>query len=384
MKRVLLVFLKYPETGCVKTRLAAGIGNENAVQAYRQMVCRVLEQCRIAGPDELVIACDPAKRIGEISEWLSPWLAAYPGELTWLAQSDGDLGDRLYGASEKVFETSPGAGLAIIGTDCVHLDRNLFSEAWSLLEKGTDAVYGPTEDGGYYLLGIRRAHRVLFHGIPWSSENTLETSLSNAASAGLKTRLLDTRIDVDTVEEWNQVKAELSGRPCVFFDRDGVVNRSPGPGYVTREEDFHLNPGIAEALAWLKARDWLAILVTSQKGVGKKLMSRSDLDRIHRKMQRELATSGAAFDGIYAFTGEPDCPHQPKPDPEMIRTASERFFINPRLSWMIGDADRDIEMGRAAGLAGTIRIRGEKAIGVAADHTLDETTEIADTFERIL
>jgi histidinol phosphatase-like enzyme len=68
----------------------------------------------------------------------------------------------------------------------------------------------------------------------------------------------------------------------------------------------------------------------------------------------------------------------------MIRTASERFFINPRLSWMIGDADRDIEMGRAAGLAGTIRIRGEKAIGVAADHTLDETTEIADTFERIL
>ncbi|MDF1860726.1 MAG: TIGR04282 family arsenosugar biosynthesis glycosyltransferase [Verrucomicrobiales bacterium] len=384
MKRVILVFLKYPEVGRVKTRLAAGIGEENAVEAYHQMVCRVLEQCRIASPDKIVIAYDPAERFGEISEWLSPWLAAFPGELTWLAQNGGDLGDRLHEAAEKLLEKSPGAGVAIIGTDCIHLDRNLFAETWSHLEKDTDAVYGPTEDGGYYLLGIRRAHCELFYDIPWSSENTLETSLSNAASAGLKTRLLAPRIDVDTVEEWNQVKAGVSGRPCLFFDRDGVVNRTPGPGYVTREEDFHLNPGIAEALAWLKARDWLAILVTSQKGVGKGLMSGSDLDRIHRKMQRELATSGAAFDGIYAFTGEPDCPHQPKPDPEMIRTAAERFFIDPRLSWMIGDADRDIEMGKAAGLAGTIRIRGEKVIGVAADCTLDETTEIADTFERIL
>jgi len=173
-------------------------------------------------------------------------------------------------------------------------------------------------------------------------------------------------------------------RRAVFFDRDGVINRSPGPGYVLAVDQFFLNDGIAEAVRYLNERGILAIVITSQKGVGKGLMSEADLAAIHRHMQDELAKNGAAFDGIFAYTGTPDCPHRPKPDPEMIFTAAERFSIDTRLSWMIGDADRDIEMGRAAGLAGTIRIRGDKAIGVPADHTLDSVLETSDLLKRIL
>ncbi len=173
-------------------------------------------------------------------------------------------------------------------------------------------------------------------------------------------------------------------RRCVFFDRDGVVNQSPGPGYVLRPEDFHLSEGIADAIRWLKERDWLVILVTSQKGVGKGLMTSEDLAAIHRKMQDELAGADAELDAIYAYTGEPDCTHQPKPNPEMILSAAESFGIDLRQSWLVGDADRDIEMGRAAGLAGTIRIVSDKPVGIPADHTLESISGLKPLFERVL
>ncbi len=173
-------------------------------------------------------------------------------------------------------------------------------------------------------------------------------------------------------------------RRCVFFDRDGVVNQSPGSGYVLRPEDFHLNEGIVDAICWLKKRDWLVILVTSQKGVGKGLMTSEDLAAIHRKMQDELAETGVELDAIYAHTGEPGCLHQPKPDPEMILAAVERFGIERHYSWLIGDSDRDIEMGRAAGLAGTIRIVSDKAVRTPADYTLESISSLIPLFEKVL
>ena len=169
------------------------------------------------------------------------------------------------------------------------------------------------------------------------------------------------------------------GRACVFFDRDGVVNRSPGLGYVLSPDEFALNEGIAEALHIVSDRGALAILVTSQKCVGKGLITHEELDLIHGHMCQLLAKEGAAFDAIYCHTGEGGSEDHPaKPDPGMIFAAVERFGIDPRLSWMIGDADRDIAMGDAAGLAGTIRILSEKPVEVPATHTLSNTMEIAE------
>jgi len=176
------------------------------------------------------------------------------------------------------------------------------------------------------------------------------------------------------------------GRPCVFFDRDGVVNRSPGAGYVLYPEEFVLNEGIAEALHLLRNRDALAIVVTSQKGVGKGQMTRAGLDGIHRRMSDLLAAAGgAAFDAVYVHTGDGTDDDPPaKPDPGMIFMAKERFCIDLRRSWLIGDADRDIAMGLSAGLAGTIRIQGENPVTVAATYTLENTTEIPGLLKLIL
>lgn len=167
-----------------------------------------------------------------------------------------------------------------------------------------------------------------------------------------------------------------SPRPAVFFDRDGVVNLSPGPGYVLSWESFRFSPGLFELVRDIHRRGWLAIIVTSQKGVGKNLMSQADLDTIHENLQSVLRDEiGSCFDGIYAYTGTPDCPHRPKPDPEMIATAARDWTIDLGRSWLIGDADRDIEMAAAAGIDRTIRVRGDNPIGSPATHTVDTLSE---------
>jgi len=108
------------------------------------------------------------------------------------------------------------------------------------------------------------------------------------------------------------------------------------------------------------------------------------LERIHRNMQGELEAADAAFDAIYACTGEPGCLYPNKPDPGMIDAACKDHGLDASLSWMVGDADRDIEMGRRAGLRGAIRVKSEKAISVEADYTLSHVRELADLLRKIL
>ncbi len=174
-------------------------------------------------------------------------------------------------------------------------------------------------------------------------------------------------------------------RPVFFFDRDGVVNRSPGEGYVLRREDFHLNPGIIETLAFLRSRGFALVLVTSQQGVGKGLMTRAALDEIHAFMQDELARHGAAFDAIYTCTCLADdsrCTCR-KPSPEMILRAAEEHDLDLAASWLIGDHDRDIQMACNAGVPHTIRIRGRTPLKVAAEHILGDVGELLPLLKSI-
>lgn len=175
-------------------------------------------------------------------------------------------------------------------------------------------------------------------------------------------------------------------RPAFFFDRDGVVNVSPGAGYVLRWEDFHFSEGVIEALAWLRARDFVLVLVTNQQGVGKGLMTQATLDDIHRRMQAELAGHGAQFDAIYACTclkSDPGCLCH-KPSPAMAVCAAMEHDLDLARSWMIGDHDRDIEMAGSAGVPHTIRVLSEKAASVPATHTLATTAELLPLLERVL
>lgn len=166
-------------------------------------------------------------------------------------------------------------------------------------------------------------------------------------------------------------------KPAVFFDRDGVVNVSPGAGYVLSWEAFRFAPGIVAALTLCKDRGYATVLVTSQQGVGKGLMSQEDLDHIHDQMQETLAPHDAAFDAIMACThlaGTCECR---KPSPLMIYHARDGLNLDLSRSWLVGDHDRDIQMAMNAGVPKTVRILSEHEPQVGATFTLDTTAKLA-------
>ena len=203
MRRAVLIFVKYPEPGRVKTRLAATVGAERAAEIYRSMVREVL-----AGlPDDAAaIACfDPAERRAEIERWLDE---IHPGKaLHFLAQAEGDLGVRL----ERAFAAAFALGfeqVAAIGTDCVEIDDAIFRETWTALET-RDVVLGPSEDGGYYVIALAAPCVSLFEKIPWSTERVLAETQARAADANLRVHLLPVRLDVDTEEDWRRARQHL-------------------------------------------------------------------------------------------------------------------------------------------------------------------------------
>lgn len=148
----------------------------------------------------------------------------------------------------------------------------------------------------------------------------------------------------------------MSGRPAVFFDRDGIVNESPGPGYVERWEDFHLLPSFVEALRIVVARGYASVVVTNQRGVGRGIMSQAALDRIHAGLVAALAAEGLALTDLRVCTAVTDDDPRRKPNPGMLAEAARAHGLDLGRSWMIGDSEKDIEAGRRAGCAVTIRV----------------------------
>ncbi|MDA0811270.1 MAG: HAD-IIIA family hydrolase [Verrucomicrobia bacterium] len=177
--------------------------------------------------------------------------------------------------------------------------------------------------------------------------------------------------------------SELTKRPAIFFDRDGVVNRSPGGGYITRWQDFVINEGIGEALRLCRSRGFWTVLVTSQRCVAKGLITLEELHSLHDEMQHSLGAA-AQFDSIHVFTGLPGTESLEKPNPGLIVEATEVLPIDLKRSWLIGDADRDIVMAQRAGVPSTVRVRTDHRVGVEATFTVDSIEELIKVLEQQL
>lgn len=148
-------------------------------------------------------------------------------------------------------------------------------------------------------------------------------------------------------------------RPCVFFDRDGIVNRSPGPGYVNHLNDFHILPGFADCVRAAAAKGYAAVVVTNQRGVARGLTPPEQLDAMHARLREELAAQGLALTDILVCSADDNAHPDRKPNPGMLHTAAERHHLDLARSWMIGDRETDIETGRNAGVAVTVRVGPE-------------------------
>ena len=191
--RTLLVLLKYPAPGQVKTRLAESLGPERAAALYRQWIGLVLHHVQPLRGELRVVAYFAGAAPSAFTEW--DHLAD-----EWWPQPDGELGARLAAGFERAQQAN-GPAIAI-GTDCLEIDAATVRDAFARLADH-DAVFGPTPDGGYYLVGTARHLPEFFASVPWSSADTLSSHLSQCEQRGWFVSLLPTRRDIDTAEDWH-------------------------------------------------------------------------------------------------------------------------------------------------------------------------------------
>lgn len=223
--RLLLVFLKEPIPGKVKTRLASSIGEEEATRYYKAMVEVLLKQLRGLIDCRIRFCYAPDDAGDAIRFWLLPEMGATSGEkkdiylapvyteeqhnhqeVDFYPQGDGDLGERMSRAFLNGFSDGY-TSIAVIGTDCPDCGARWINAAFSRLEAShsRDGMIGPSEDGGYYLLALKKQAPYLFENIPWSEHNVLEKTMCVAHTKGLTLETLPTLRDVDTIAEWNQL-----------------------------------------------------------------------------------------------------------------------------------------------------------------------------------
>lgn len=197
----LVIFVKAPHVGHVKTRLAANIGESAACAAYKKMVEHLMGNLRAL--DTVEIRFSPDNAVEELREWLGE-------RFEFQAQGNGDLGERL----QRAFRESFAHGFSrvvIIGSDCPQLTCKDIVSAWNELAC-KDVVLGPAADGGYWLIGLRSNQAALFQNIPWSSEVVLETTLNRIRDAKLSYHFLRTLSDIDTENDWKSYLKKMGDR----------------------------------------------------------------------------------------------------------------------------------------------------------------------------
>ena len=196
MDKSLIVFLINPVEGKVKTRIANTAGNIKALEIYRELL-------GILNDNLARVNCEVYLYFTETPMEISYWANA---NYIYRVQKGNDLGARMSAAFEEVFRdggSQKPLKVLIVGSDCPLLSAEIIDEAFLKLDK-SDIVLGPAEDGGYYLLGMKKMNTELFEGVSWSTEKVLNETLDKAAGLGLSVAFTPSLFDIDTEEDWTR------------------------------------------------------------------------------------------------------------------------------------------------------------------------------------
>ncbi len=214
MRDALLVFVKLPVAGQVKTRLQPELSPELAAGLYRVMVDDVFTALERPGQWDFFACFSPLEREHAFREWL-------PGSIGFVAQSGADLGERL--ANAFCWSHARGHSRTIVvGTDMPTLDSDVLSDAFRALDRD-DVVLGPSTDGGYYLVGLSEPHPELFENVGWSTSEVLEQTIARIDDTRATYHLLPEKTDIDT---WQDAVAVLE--EIVSEDPGGSAGLAPG------------------------------------------------------------------------------------------------------------------------------------------------------------
>ncbi len=185
MSKALIIFIKNPVLGKVKSRLAATIGDVSAFEVYKILLNHTQKTTFLVDADKFLFYSD---FLQIEDEWSNDRLIKH-------LLNGNNLGERMCNAFEYTF-LNKYQKVIIIGSDCIDLSASVIADAYMLLDD-RDVVIGPAKDGGYYLLGMKELHQSLFKNISWGTSKVLKQTLSVCKSQHLKYSLLPTLTDID-------------------------------------------------------------------------------------------------------------------------------------------------------------------------------------------
>lgn len=188
---LLLIFARNPVLGKVKTRLAKSIGDQNALEIYQHLLKHTVSVTQGLQVDKRVCY---SERLIENDGWPNTFFQKR-------VQNGNDLGQRMQHAFQTAFEEGY-QKVVIIGTDLLELKQTHIEEAFRKLDT-SDFVFGPAEDGGYYLMGMCNFNPQLFVYKKWGTKTVLEDSLKDLI--GKKVGFLETLNDIDVVEDITEI-----------------------------------------------------------------------------------------------------------------------------------------------------------------------------------
>jgi rSAM/selenodomain-associated transferase 1 len=194
-KSRVIVFVKNAIAGKVKTRLAKTIGDEEALVIYKQLL-RITERetSLLEAEKEVWYAWE----VGEGDIWDDE-------KFRKRVQIEGDLGEKMTNAFKKSFEEGL-KKVVLIGSDCPTLTAEILEEAFEKLENN-DVVFGPSSDGGYYLIGMSSFKPEVLSDISWSTEEVMKQTEKRASKNDIKLAKLQILNDIDNEQDWNEYLA---------------------------------------------------------------------------------------------------------------------------------------------------------------------------------
>ncbi len=194
----LVIMAKRPAIGRVKTRLARDIGSAEALRFFRGATASLIRRVARDPRWQTVIAVSPDNATYDCGIW--------PAGIPRIPQGGGDLGARM----GRLFRELPPGPVVIIGADIPGITRKHVATAFAALGNH-DAVLGPADDGGYWLVGLRRRPRIaeIFAAVRWSSEHTFDDTANNIRGQGMSLAIVGTLADIDTgadFSKWRQMR----------------------------------------------------------------------------------------------------------------------------------------------------------------------------------
>lgn len=192
-ENIILCFCKHPEAGLVKSRLAKDLGDEHASVIYKTLLDETLNSVHQFG-FKTFLYCYPDTNHPTLKQYRDKY------SIILKKQSDGDLGTKMHHAIKD--HLNENKNIVLIGTDCLEIDAAYIQQAFNQLNSGKEVVLGPTEDGGYALIGANKMDESIFQNIEWSSEKVLKQTVGKINELNLKYGELPIARDLDTYKDY--------------------------------------------------------------------------------------------------------------------------------------------------------------------------------------